>query len=156
MEKVEASVSSQPVIIPKWCFQNLECPDAQNLQKAGAIQKAIEDIYHDTLDKHKILEQYSGVRATGPCNLIKALAAKLVHVIGDTGGESIKLLTDGINLVEDNSDFHLYRSDHTIRMACESTVLNALWRYVRHNDFIDSPYVLLKRWNNFEKERSHW
>ena len=156
MEKVEASVSSQSVIIPKWCSQNLASPNAQNLQKAGAIQKAIEDIYHDTLEKHKILEQYAGVRATGPCNLIKALATKLVHVIRDTGGESIKLLADGINLVEDNSDFHFYRSDHTVRMACESTVLNALWRYVRPNDFIDSPYVLLERWNNFEKERSHW
>merc|ERR1719230_985126 len=61
-----------------------------------------------------------------------------------------------IDLISDKPEITLYKSDHTIRMACESAVINCLWKYVRHPNHIDTPAEFLKKYNNFEKERSHW
>ena len=145
------------MVIPQWCFEILPPPDAEKLKKEEAERAAIDDIYHDTLDKHKILEQYPGMRATGPCNLIKAISTKVIESIRDNGGgQGISSMQDAMSLVEDEKDFNLYRVDHTVRMACESAVLNAFWRFVRHEEHVESPADLLSRWGSFKKERSHW
>lgn len=153
----EAQLGETDMVKPKWCFDPLPSPDPARLKNSEALQAAKEDIYHDTLDKHKILEQYPGIRADGPLRLIKAVSAKVLDNICQNGsGDGISTMSDAIRMIEDHDDFALFRQDHCIRMACESAVINAFWKYVRHEEHVDTPAALLTRWDDFKKERSHW
>lgn len=157
MEKsVVASMRHADEEIPDWCLKSVDKPSTLSLQSDSGMIKAIEDIYHDTLDKHRILEQYQGMRAQGPCDLIHSICSKTIEKLRIGGAKSVTSMNRMIDLIADKPEITLYKTDHTIRMACESAVINCLWKYVRHRHHIDTPAELLKKWDNFEKERSHW
>ncbi len=142
--------------LPDWCFKSVDSPSAMCLQSDAGMIKAIEDIYHDTLAKHGIMEQYQGIRADGPGRLIRRICGETIRKLRVDGVRGVPSMTAMIDCIANHPEYTLYKSDHTIRMACESAVINCLWKYVRHPDHIDTPAELLKKWNNFEKERSHW
>lgn len=155
-ESVVASMSGVTDKIPDWCSKSVDKPSMASLQSDSGMAKAIEDIYHDTIDKHRILEQYPGMRAQGACDLIHSICSNTIKKLRIDGAQSVQSMTRMIDLISDKPEITLYKSDHTIRMACESAVINCLWKYVRHPNHIDTPAEFLKKHNNFEKERSHW
>ena len=53
-------------------------------------------------------------------------------------------------------EYATYKSDPVVKLAIESSVVNIFWRYVPHENYIESTGDLMNKWSNFEKERSHW
>lgn len=142
--------------VPAWCTQCVDVPSLHQLRTNEGCATAIKMLYNDTLEKHRILDQYAGARSTGPCNLIKMLCERVVGKFHTSGPESVSKMTTAIALVADQPEYTYYKIDQTIRMACESVVVNAFWRFVPIEGFVRSPSILLKEWSNFERERSHW
>ena len=144
------------LIVPEWCKEVVRTPSLTLISTEESAKKAIEDIYHDTLVKHRVLELYPGLRQAGPCTLIRKMTEAVITALRQHGPQSIKTMHQAMNLIVDLPEATLYKLDQSIRFAIESVVVNAFWRFVPVDGFIDSPIKLLMEWNNFERERSHW
>lgn len=116
---------------------------------------AVEEIFRDTIRKHRIEEQYPKITHPGPHNLIWRMCQKVIEKL--RSGDKLQDMHMALSMVHDMPEYaQFYKNDHTIKLAVESVVINALWRYVEVEGFIKSPLALLEKWSNFEKERSHW
>ena len=144
------------VTVPDWCNNSIVMPSLDQIDSEEKSAKAIETIYHDTIEKHRIMELYTGIRAAGPCALLRSLTEKIINELRMNGMDCITSMVQAMSLVSQHPDAGLFKIDHAIKLACESVVINVFWRYVPHPGFKESPKILLDEWDNFERERSHW
>jgi hypothetical protein len=142
--------------LPSWVNEQVATPSMAFLKNDSDAMKAVEILYEDTIRKHRIEQQY-GIKATEPMRLIRILCERVIAQFRCPGGPAaLTTMNVAISLVHDLKEFSWYKVDKVIGYACESAIINAFWRYVPIDGFMDTPAKLLKEWNNFEHERSHW
>jgi len=117
--------------------------------------EAIKEITQDTIKKHRMEEQYPRTTHIGPYILIQTMAERVLTFLRT--GENLVDMHQALAMIQDMPEYaQYYKNDHTVKLAVESVVINALWRFVEVEGSVDSPAALLEKWSNFEKERSHW
>ena len=105
---------------------------------------AVEEIFRDTIRKHRIEEQYPKITHPGPHNLIWRMCQKVIEKL--RSGDKLQDMHMALSMVHDMPEYaQFYKNDHTIKLAVESVVINALWRYVEVEGFIKSPLALLEK-----------
>jgi hypothetical protein len=132
------------VRVPEWCKNTIQEPSLTLIASEEAGLNAIDEIYRDTLKKHRIEEQYPKLTHPGPYNLIRRMCEKVVEKL--RSGDELQDMDMALNMVHDMPEYsQFYKNDHTIKLAVESVVINALWRYVEVEGSIKSPFALLEK-----------
>ena len=132
------------VTVPEWCKNPVQEPSLSNIASEEAGLNAIEEIYNDTIKKHRIEEQYPKHIHAGPYKLIRRMAEKVIALL--RSGEKLSDMHMALSMVQDMPEYsQFYKNDHTIKLAVESVVINCLWRYVEVEGFIKSPAQLLEK-----------
>lgn len=97
------------VDIPEWCSNQIDHPSLASLDTDEKEASAIDLIYHDTLEKHRIMEAYAGIRANGPCALLRALSEQVIKELRSKGTKAVTSMGQGIGLVSSHTEAGLYR-----------------------------------------------
>ena len=141
--------------LPAFINDSIIAPNRNELRVGNVKQYAII-IFDDIVMKHSLQERISHNDLSSVLHLVKTLSEKALEAFFLGGAEAIPTMAVGLGFVSDILDVSTLMLDNPVRMACESVILSIFCRFVHHAQFIDCPAKLLRMWNYFEKERSHW
>jgi len=142
--------------LPAWFSQSLAEPAVPaSLATAEGATAIVEEIYTQTVQNHRMLEQFQGLDSKWVLDLIHLMCERAVAEFQKGKYVNVRM-SQWLQLVSTVVDIESYGLESPIRLACESVILNLYCRFVKHPRWISSPEQLMRENNNFEKERSYW
>ena len=142
-------------LLPAWCRVALTAPAIpDNIKTAEGAKACATEIYHDIIQKHRILETYHGLDSTFALDLIRSLCMQAIEEFRK--GTIRPTMNEWLSLVSSITHLESHAIDDPIRLACESVVLTMYCRFIKHGRWVATPQQLLEENNYFDKERSHW
>ena len=142
--------------IPGWLETPLPVPGIPpNLATPEGAKAVSDEVYYETLKKHRVLEQCQGMDGKFVMDLVRLMCDRATAEFQKGKWENTKM-GHWTGLISHVTDIEQFALDNPIRLACESVVLNLFCRFVKHHSWVSSPAQLLNDFNKFEKERSYW
>ena len=136
--------------LPAWFSQPLAEPAVPaSLATAEGANAVIEEIYTQTVQNHRMLEQFQGLDSKWVLDLIRLMCERAVAEFQRGKYVNVKM-SQWLQLVSTVVDIESYGLESPIRLACESVILNLYCRFVKHPRWISSPEQLMRENNYFE------
>lgn len=145
-------------VLPAWCDEKIPEPTMYELQTDTGAEAMAEQLKQETLLLHRAQLAANGVVSEAVyTKIISDLSTSIVERFRQPGGvNTIKKMSDGLNLLT-NVKLDCYNIKNAIRIACESVILSAFCKCVKHPNFMSAPIQLMRMFNNFEMERTcYW